>query len=45
MLLCNCGTELRGDADELVRLVQEHAKRVHNMSATREEILQRARPV
>jgi len=44
-LRCECGVESRGDADELVRLVQEHAKSIHNMPATREQILERARPV
>jgi predicted small metal-binding protein len=44
VLRCECGVESRGDADELVRLVQEHARSVHNMTATREQILERARP-
>jgi predicted small metal-binding protein len=44
VLRCECGAESRGTADELVRLVQEHAKSVHNMTATREQILERARP-
>lgn len=44
VLRCECGVESRGAADELVRQVQQHAKKVHNMTATREQILQRARP-
>jgi predicted small metal-binding protein len=44
VLRCECGVESRGDADELVRLVQEHARSIHNMPATREQILERARP-
>jgi predicted small metal-binding protein len=44
VLRCECGVESRGDADELVRLVQHHARSVHNMTATREQILERARP-
>ena len=44
VLRCECGVESRGDADELVRLVQQHAQSVHNMPATREQILERARP-
>jgi predicted small metal-binding protein len=44
VLRCECGVESRGDADELVRLVQQHALSVHNMAATREQILERARP-
>jgi predicted small metal-binding protein len=44
VLRCECGVESRGDADEIVRLVQEHARSVHNMTATREQILERARP-
>ena len=43
-LRCDCGNESRGTADELVRQVQDHALRVHNMPATREQILSRARP-
>jgi predicted small metal-binding protein len=45
VLRCECGVESRGDADELVRQVQHHARSVHNMAATREQILERARPV
>jgi predicted small metal-binding protein len=44
VLRCECGVESRGEADELVRLVQQHARSVHNMTATREQILERARP-
>ncbi len=35
-----CGTEIRGETDdELVRKVQEHAKREHGRDLTREHIL------
>ena len=44
VLRCECGVESRGDADELVRQVQQHARSIHNMIATREQILERARP-
>jgi predicted small metal-binding protein len=44
VLRCECGVESRGDADELVRQVQQHARSIHNMTATREQILERARP-
>lgn len=42
---CPCGWTGKSDSDdELVRLVQQHAKDVHNQSATREEVLAMARP-
>jgi predicted GNAT family acetyltransferase len=36
---CACGWEITGPEDEVVAAVQEHGRRVHNMAATREEIL------
>jgi predicted small metal-binding protein len=41
---CDCGFEARGPADEMVSAMQKHAGDVHNMAASREEILARARP-
>ena len=41
---CECGFEARGSADELVPAMQRHAKEVHNMDATREQVLERAQP-
>jgi predicted small metal-binding protein len=42
---CDCGFEVRGTADEVVAAMQDHAKNVHNMSATREQVLDRAKTV
>lgn len=40
-----CGWSAKEDNDdELVRKVQQHAKEVHNQSATREEVLAMAQP-
>jgi predicted small metal-binding protein len=42
---CDCGFEVRGTADEVVGAMQDHAKNVHNMNATREQVLERAKAV
>ncbi len=44
LVKCDCGFEARGTADEVVDAMQGHARSVHNMSATREQVLGRARP-
>jgi predicted small metal-binding protein len=36
---CACGWEASGDEDELVKATQEHGRRMHNMVATRDEVL------
>ena len=36
---CVCGWEVRGPEDEVVPATQEHGLRVHNMTATRDEVL------
>jgi predicted small metal-binding protein len=41
---CACGVVMRGTETELVQIVQKHALESHNMKATREEVLSRARP-
>jgi predicted small metal-binding protein len=43
-LLCQCGVRFRGTPDVLVALVQKHARDAHNMEASREDVLARARP-
>lgn len=43
-LLCACGLRFRGTPDVLVAQVQKHAREVHNMEASREDVLARARP-
>jgi predicted small metal-binding protein len=42
---CDCGKTLRaGSDDQLVTDVQKHAKDVHNMNLTRDQILAMAEP-
>jgi predicted small metal-binding protein len=36
---CACGWEVVGTEDEIVPATQEHGRRTHNMSATRDEVL------
>ena len=38
-LRCACGWEVRGTEDEVVEAALEHGRRIHNMSATRDEVL------
>jgi len=41
---CQCGVVLRGNTDEeLVENAQKHAREVHKMDATREQVLAMAR--
>jgi len=44
-LKCACGWEITGPEDEVVAAVQEHGEKMHNMQATREEVLSRLEPV
>jgi len=41
---CACGWELAGGEDEVVAGTQEHGRRVHNMAATRDQVLAMALP-
>lgn len=42
---CACGYQARAaHEDDLVRDLQEHARRVHQMEMTREQVLAIARP-
>lgn len=42
---CDCGKVIRAQTDdELVAAVQRHAKEVHDMDLSREQILSMARP-
>jgi predicted small metal-binding protein len=43
-LKCACGWEVTGPEEEVVAAVQQHAEQLHNMQATREEILARLEP-
>ena len=43
---CDCGKTLRAPTDDqLVADVQKHAKEVHNMNMTRDQVLAMAQPV
>ena len=45
VISCDCGFVVRGDSDdELVRAAQQHAKDVHDMELTREQVLSLAVP-
>jgi len=42
---CDCGKTMRGATDEqLVSIVQKHAKDVHNMTLTADQVLAMAEP-
>ena len=41
---CDCGFEARGKAAEVVPAMQKHGRESHNMDATPEQVLSRARP-
>ena len=42
LVRCACGWEVRGTEEEVVAETQEHGRRLHNMSATREQVLDMA---
>jgi predicted small metal-binding protein len=45
IMQCDCGHVVRGETDdELVANVQKHAREVHDMEITREQVLAMARP-
>jgi predicted small metal-binding protein len=44
VVACACGQLMRGPLEELVLIVQKHARESHNMQVTREDVLSRARP-
>jgi predicted small metal-binding protein len=37
---CACGWEFRGTADEVVDATIDHGRRIHNMEASREHVLE-----
>ena len=42
---CPCGEKITGDTDdELVKLVQEHGKAVHQQEVSRDDVLAMAQP-
>ena len=36
---CACGWEVTGSADEVVDATIDHGRRIHNMEATRDQVL------
>jgi hypothetical protein len=42
---CTCGWETTGTQDEVVTATAEHGERIHNMRATRDEIIAMAVPL
>jgi predicted small metal-binding protein len=40
-LKCACGWEVSGTEEEVVTATQAHAERLHNMRASREDVLSR----
>ncbi len=41
---CACGWEMAGPEEEVIVATIEHGRRLHNMAATREEVLAMAAP-
>ena len=41
---CACGWHARGTEDEVVAAAADHGEQVHNMTASREQILAMAEP-
>ena len=41
---CECGWHVRGTEDEVVSAATEHGQLVHNMTASRDQILAMAEP-
>lgn len=42
---CACGWETRGPVDAVVAATIDHGQRMHNMTGTREQVLERAEVV
>jgi predicted small metal-binding protein len=42
---CACGWETSGPEDEVVEATIEHGQRLHNMAATRDQVLSQAEEV
>ena len=41
---CDCGWDARAAKDELVRLIQRHAREAHGLEVDEEQALAQARP-
>ncbi|HEX9889840.1 MAG TPA: DUF1059 domain-containing protein [Nitriliruptorales bacterium] len=44
IVTCACGWETSGTEDDVVAATQEHGRDLHNMEATREQVLSMSRP-
>lgn len=44
LVRCACGWETTGTEDEVIAATREHGVRLHNMDATREQVLAMATP-
>lgn len=44
VVACACGWTTQGPVDRVVAETQEHGRQLHNMAATREDVLAMARP-
>jgi predicted small metal-binding protein len=42
---CACGWEVVGSEDEVVAATMEHAEKLHNMHATREQVISKLETV
>jgi predicted small metal-binding protein len=43
IVTCECGFEVRGEADDVIAETQKHGRDVHNMDVTREQVLAMAK--
>lgn len=41
---CDCGWTARGPEDELIPLIQQHARETHGLEVSREQALAQTRP-
>ncbi len=41
---CTCGWQTRGRPDDAVAATQEHGRKLHNMEASRDQVMAMARP-
>jgi len=44
IVTCECGFEIRRDEGTVIAETQQHARDVHNMDVTREQVLAMAKP-
>ena len=44
-IVCDCGWSARGTEEEIVAAAQHHGREVHDLVPTREQVLDRAKPI